>query len=966
MQREAAGKAVEGERKAENVASFRSQRQATQSLHPILQLQQLAGNRAVGRFLQAKLRVGQPGDIHEREADRVADQVMRMSDPHAGDGPDLAQPDGVQIRLACRQCEERLGKPSDEEKLRRKGRPGPELPTGSSAPDERSLSSGGKPLPSGIRTFYEDRFNRDFSQVRVHTGPLAERYNDDLHAYAFTYGHHVWMGRGQIVQPSLLLAHELAHVVQQSHAPMRGDTGLIPATKPPEVQRKEFNPAAVPVNNLSNLELAEEIEKTEQYLEKYKNVYVVNPTVYDAARDNLKTLLAERAARNITSPLAEGRRETWQEGEAVSKLGIVQVDEGAWFYTSMKSVPFKRLRLNELVAVERVIPGNWYLIITKEGNPGYVDAADINTSMPDPEAKLYRIQPGDTAQGIVKKFYSGFRYSEDQRYYVNVLVLVNHQAKRPGIKNKTLDAPEGGGKADVDWEASQVFSGMQIWIPGQSYAKSLRGKIPTGSISYDAFTAVVDFISDVGEFLLGSVAFIAGLLHGALESLWDVLVGLVDLIKMVYSLIKSIVLGEIINDIGSLWDTLKKIKLSDIFDAVQDWLDKKWNQPGTWDRWHFRGWLIGYIVMEIVFLVASDGIITALKWVGKSAKIAKLVEKIPMLAKAVKRVEELKTAGKLTEVIKGTKVVEGLVKARKWAQDVLAIPLEILELLTEETIGRLKKLPAWAMERFRELNAAAMRLVLGCASPCKVKLDEIITFLSEISKSGKGGKVISDISEMLAALPKGMDLTLIKDKLTRFPGIMAAIKEAGFTAEDFGKIGAFLTDADKLNPETAYKTFTRYLSYAVPSKTGKDIGKLNKIFDAMMQAEGSSVAARSLKGSIFEAFAATHLPEFAGKSLKGVEFTSTGGLILTKGRTPDFFLDATGELWDLKTSLKHDPKQLADYIKILNHTEPGLPKVTSINYLFSSKELAEANRKIKDAGALVHYVDTAGKIVPLL
>ena len=585
--------------------------------------------------------------------------------------------------------------------------------------------------------------------------------------------------------------------------------------------------------------------------------------------------------------------------------------------------------------------------------------------MPDPEAKLYRIQPGDTAQGIVKKFYSGFRYSEDQRYYVNVLVLVNHQAKRPGIRNKTLDAPEGEGKAELDWEASQVFAGMQIWIPGQSYAKTLRGKIPTGSISYDVFTSVVDFISEAGEFLLGSVAFIAGLLHGALESLWDLLVGLVDLVKMAYSLIKSIVLGDIIGDIGSLWDTLKKIKLSKVFDAVEDWLDKKWNQPGTWDRWHFRGWLIGYIIMEIVMLVASDGLISAVKWVGKSAKIAKLVEKIPFLAKAVKRAEELKAAGKLTEVIKGTKVVEGLAKARKWAQEVLAIPLEILELLTEEAIGRLKRLPAWAMERFRELNAAAMRFVLGCHSPCEVKLEEIIKHLSNISKSGKGGKIIGGISDMLAALPKGMDLTLIRDKLTRFPGIVAGIKEAGLTAEDFQLIEEFLTAADKLNPETAYKTFTRYLTYAVPSKTGggkEGISKLIKIFEAM----GDSPSTRSLRGSIFEAYGATHLPEFAGKSLKGVEFTSTGGLTLAKARTPDFFLDASGELWDLKTSWKYDPKQLADYLKILNHTEPGLPKVTSINYLFPSKELAEANRKLTDAGALVHYLDDAGKIAKLL
>ena len=51
------------------------------SLHPVLRLQQTAGNRAVARLhagghLQAKLTIGAPGDVYEEEADRVASQVM--------------------------------------------------------------------------------------------------------------------------------------------------------------------------------------------------------------------------------------------------------------------------------------------------------------------------------------------------------------------------------------------------------------------------------------------------------------------------------------------------------------------------------------------------------------------------------------------------------------------------------------------------------------------------------------------------------------------------------------------------------------------------------------------------------------------------------------------------------------------------------------------------------------------------
>ncbi len=58
------------------------------SVDQILFLQSTIGNQAVARLiksgaLQAKLRLGQPDDIYEQEADRVAEQVMRMPEPSA-------------------------------------------------------------------------------------------------------------------------------------------------------------------------------------------------------------------------------------------------------------------------------------------------------------------------------------------------------------------------------------------------------------------------------------------------------------------------------------------------------------------------------------------------------------------------------------------------------------------------------------------------------------------------------------------------------------------------------------------------------------------------------------------------------------------------------------------------------------------------------------------------------------------
>ena len=62
---------------------------APRPAHPLIRLQQALGNQAVGRLVQAKLNISQPGDEYEQEADRIADTVMRMPAPQS-DGNRLA------------------------------------------------------------------------------------------------------------------------------------------------------------------------------------------------------------------------------------------------------------------------------------------------------------------------------------------------------------------------------------------------------------------------------------------------------------------------------------------------------------------------------------------------------------------------------------------------------------------------------------------------------------------------------------------------------------------------------------------------------------------------------------------------------------------------------------------------------------------------------------------------------------
>ncbi|HEX3478069.1 MAG TPA: DUF4157 domain-containing protein, partial [Kofleriaceae bacterium] len=93
----------------------------------------------------------------------------------------------------------------------------------------------GAPLSSGTRAAMESVFHHDFGAVRVHTGHDAHAMAGQLHARAFTVGHQVAFGAGNYAPGTpfgdALLAHELAHVVQQNGAQSfgRGDSGALDA-----------------------------------------------------------------------------------------------------------------------------------------------------------------------------------------------------------------------------------------------------------------------------------------------------------------------------------------------------------------------------------------------------------------------------------------------------------------------------------------------------------------------------------------------------------------------------------------------------------------------------------------------------------------------------------------------------------------------------------------------------------------
>lgn len=158
-----------------------------------LALQQLLRKRGARADDARGVEVSKPGDAREREADRFADSVVSPSPAHQPGGS--ARADG---------------------------------PAGPARRGPDAASGEGRPLPEAEREFFEARLGADLGGVRVHTSEGAAESAGELNARAYTSGRDVFFGEGEYApgtgEGRRLLAHELAHVVQQEADGTAGKT----------------------------------------------------------------------------------------------------------------------------------------------------------------------------------------------------------------------------------------------------------------------------------------------------------------------------------------------------------------------------------------------------------------------------------------------------------------------------------------------------------------------------------------------------------------------------------------------------------------------------------------------------------------------------------------------------------------------------------------------------------------------
>ena len=253
---------------------------------------EVKANSAGSQVLQKKLAIGATDDPLEREADRVADQVMA--------GPAHSAVNGAPMRIQLFT-----------------GHVGGQKDT-APASVERVLASSGSPLDPALRHDMEQRFGYDFSKVKVHTGGEANQSALDVNANAYAIGHRIVFGAGQFTpgtyQGRRLIAHELTHVVQQARSGLssgaRGDYGRESEAEH-GAHETAHGGAAVSVGGVSEVRVARDAKPSGEVL--YEVQFpdgIKRLTAKEIESQKLETARRLRSRLNVVAQLAEDGRNT--------------------------------------------------------------------------------------------------------------------------------------------------------------------------------------------------------------------------------------------------------------------------------------------------------------------------------------------------------------------------------------------------------------------------------------------------------------------------------------------------------------------------------------------------------------------------------------------------------------------------------------------------------------------------------
>jgi hypothetical protein len=191
---------------------------------PEIQAKRLCPSCEVGEeAVQPKLSIGSKNDVYEKEADAVADKVMRS--------PKTETDPPITTELISRSIQRQTSAVSSTgEGIQLKEQ-------GSSAQSSNMLApvvsspGPGSTLSMEVRKRIEPVLGANLSKVRVHTDQRSQQAAQQINARAFTNKTNIFVGRGESANDTKLMAHESTHVVQQSKSSLTPDINKSTALK---------------------------------------------------------------------------------------------------------------------------------------------------------------------------------------------------------------------------------------------------------------------------------------------------------------------------------------------------------------------------------------------------------------------------------------------------------------------------------------------------------------------------------------------------------------------------------------------------------------------------------------------------------------------------------------------------------------------------------------------------------------
>ncbi|WP_299455329.1 SH3 domain-containing protein [uncultured Microscilla sp.] len=276
----------------------------------------------------------------------------------------------------------------------------------------------------------------------------------------------------------------------------------------------------------------------------------------------------------------------------------------------------------------------WALIQIVEDNgktqTGWIEARYLKQNIPDPQAiftkRKHEVKKGETLEKLLMQEYGAtydLKVGDDLRTIAEAFANLNKD--NPGVYYtgeggswwRDLLDPSMKPARDL-YQTIRIKKDHTVRLPSTEYINDLK---KAGKLSQRS-----DIHNLAIEFGKGSTGFLLGFNFGLLKGAYDTVTGLV---KLIYQLFTGELYAMFKQLFSMSWDDVQKL-----FGKILGDFEKKWNAPNPYDKWFFRGQVLGQIVFEIALAILSAGG-GLVKNLARIEKLVPIINKFQSLKKVV-------------------------------------------------------------------------------------------------------------------------------------------------------------------------------------------------------------------------------------------------------------------------------------------------------------------------------------------